>query len=337
MFYPEETTIKEMIVHILDPFMGAPVFSHQIIESSPNALDFFLPHIIKLLNDDQIKSCRFSEEQNMFVNYIKDFQSEKTDLVATSINIGEKLFAIMQNNPDIPPADLAVIRFLNKSVPYLAILKLNYQKSYIHDSDYEADILCNHILEYRTSLPSPTQRINEGVVINLNDLSIQIVEKSYVVDSIKQPYLSNILLKCTTDLSSKEQLNIVKQTTNQINKKYFNDDPEKKITLNKELYDAIQEDGMIQLDTYANKVFKQTPEIKEQFMEVMEKKGLDQPTITLKEKTIEKSFSKQKIRTDEGIEITIPMAFYNDPSKMEISTDSSGKMIITIKDVNKIM
>jgi len=337
MFYPEETTIKEMIVHILDPFMGAPVFSHQIIESSPNALDFFLPHIIKLLNDDQIKSCRFSEDQNMFVNYIKDFQSGKVDIVATSINIGEKLYAIIQNNPDIPAADLAVIRFLNKSVPYLAILKLNYQKSYIHDSDYEAEQLCNHILEYRTSLPSPTQRITEGIIINLNDLSIQIVEKAYVVDGLKQPYLSNILLKCGTNLSSKEQLDIVKQTTKQISKKYFNDDPEKKITLNKELYEAMEEDGMIQLDTYANKVFRHTPEIKEQFMETMEKKGLEQPAITLNERTIEKAFKKQKIRTDEGIEITIPMAFYNDPSKMEISTDSSGKMIITIKDVNRIM
>ncbi|MDA3844970.1 MAG: nucleoid-associated protein [Vallitaleaceae bacterium] len=337
MFYQEETTIKEMIVHILDPFMMTPIFSHQIIESSPHALDFFLPHIIKLLNDDQIKSCRFSEEQNMFLGYIKDYQSEKTDLITTSVNIGEKLFAIMQNNPDIPAADLAVIRFLNKSVPYLALLKLNYQKSYIHDSDYEAEQLCNHILEYRTSLPSPSQRINEGVVINLHDLSIQVVEKSYLVDGLKQPYLSNILLKCATGLSSKEQLNIVKQTTNQISKKYFNDDPEKKITLNKELYEAIGEDGMIQLDTYANKVFRHTPEVKEQFMETMEKKGLDKPTVTLQEKTIAKAFTKQKIRTDEGVEITIPMAFYNDPSKMEILTDSTGRITITIKDVNKIM
>lgn len=337
MFYAEEITVKEMIVHILDPLMPDPIMSKQPIEGDMSASDFFLPLVVRLLNDDMSKKCEFEEYNNLFYSYIKDFKAETIDFTQFSSNVAEKLFAIMKNNIEIPAADLAVIRFMDKSTPYIAMLKLNYQKSYIHDSDYESEVLCNHVIEYRTSLPSPSQRITEGVVINLETLEINIVEKAYIVEGQKQLYLSTMLLQCHTKFSSKEQLNIVKQAANSIGKKYYDDNPEKKMEITKALYESIQEDGIIELETYAEKAFAQTPEIKEQFIERVEKKGLEAPKVQLQEKTIERAFSKQKIKTDDGIEITVPMNFYQDPNKMEIVTDASGKMSIVIKDIGKIL
>lgn len=337
MFNLEEITIKDMIVHILDPLMSAPIFSKSPIEENPSAREFFMPHLVRFLNDDQSKVCEFDANENLFYGYTQDYRDEKMDFVNYSIAIGETLFAIMKNNQAIPAADLAVIKFMNKSIPYIALLKLNYQRSYIHDSDYEAESLCNYIIEYRTSLPSPSQRISEGVVINLNNLVINVVERSYLVDGAKQAYLSNMLLKCKTRLSSKEQLQIVKQATNQITKKYYDDNPEKKMDINKALYEAIQEDGVIQLETYADVAFKKDPALKEQFIEKIEKKGIDEPMVRLQEKTIERAFTKQKIKTDEGIEISLPMLFYQDPAKMEIVTDANGRMSIVLKDIGKIL
>lgn len=332
MFYPEEITIKEMIVHILDPLMPSAILSKQPITQAPGNTEFFMAHIVKLLNDDAIKTCVFVEDQNMFLEYMKQYQNGQIDLVTCSSQIAEKLFAILQNNEEIPAADLGVVHFLSKSVPYLAILKLNYQRSFIHDSDYESDDLCNHILEYRTALPSPTQRISEGVVINLENLDIQIVERSFYVDQVKQPYLSKILLQCETKLSSKEQYNIVKNAAQQVTRKFYGDDPEKKMAITKELYEAIQEDGVIQLENYASKTFE--PEVKEAFMETCEKKGIEDQQIVLQEKTIEKVFTKQKIRTKDGIEITIPMEYYNDQSKVQIETDMDGRSKIVIKNIS---
>lgn len=332
MFYPEEITIKEMIVHILDSSMPSAILSKQAITQAPGNTEFFMAHIVKLLNDDAIKDCVFVEDQNMFLEYMHNFKEGKWDLITCSSHIAEKLFAILQNNEEIPPADLGVVHFLSKSVPYLAILKLNYQRSFIHDSDYESEEVCNHILEYRTALPSPTQRISEGLVINLDDMSIQIVERSYYVDQVKQPYLSKILLQCETRLSSKEQYNIVKNAAQQVTKKFYDNDPEKKMSITKELYEAIQEDGIIELEQYASRSFD--PDVKEAFMETCEKKGIEDQKVVLQEKTIEKAFSKQKIRTKDGIEITIPMEFYNDSSKVQIETDMEGRSKIVIKNIS---
>jgi len=337
MIQLEEIVVKNIIVHILDSSMSIPVMS---MDEMPTAIDineFFATHITKTMNDDGIKSCVFDEDYNMFLGYLKDYKEEKTDYVGFTKQVAGQLFAIMSANINIPSADLAVIRYRYKQKDYLALLKLNYQNTYIHYTDYESEININTIIQHRTTLPNMAQRVTEGAIIDLEDLTVDVLDKVYEIDGEKKAYLSKLFFKCHTKLSSKEQFNAVKTATNRVTKKFFDTDHDKKAEITEKLYRNLDENGEINLQTFASEAFPAQEEAKEVFFKVLEQKGVEEPKITMTEKTIQRSFDKQKIKTDEGIEIKIPMKFYNNPHKMEFVTEANGKISIVLKDINKIL
>lgn len=333
----EEIVVKNIIVHILDTSMSIPVMS---MDEMPTAIDmneFFATHITKTMNDDGIKACVFDEDYNMFLSYLQEYRDNKTDFVGFTKQVAGQLFAIMSANINIPSSDLAIIKYRYKQKDYLALLKLNYQNTYIHYTDYESEVNINTIIQHRTTLPNMSQRISEGAIIDLEDLSVDVLDKVYEIDGEKKAYLSKLFFKCHTKLSSKEQFNAVKTATNRVAKKFFDTDNDKKAEITETLYKNLDEQGSIDLEAFAKEAFPAQEEAKEIFFSTLEKKGVEEPRISMTEKTIQRSFDKQRIKTDEGIEIKIPMSFYNNPHKMEFVTEANGKISIVLKDINKIL
>ncbi|QUI24442.1 nucleoid-associated protein [Vallitalea pronyensis] len=337
MYTLEDIKLYNMIVHILDSSLSVPVLSMEEMESNYDIKEFFANHLVKTLNDDSLKQCQFQTDYNMVYNYIKEYTQDDSRFVEMSINIANQLFSIMNANSNIPSADLAVVAFGCRGTKYLALLKLNYLNSFIHYTETNNNANVNQIIQHRTTLPNSGQKINEVIVINLSTLGIDILEKKYEIDGQKEFYLSLHFLKCQTNLSSKEQYNIVKKATDTITKKYFDEDVEKKMDIQQELYHNIEESGDINLDTFANEAFKNHVDIKKEFMETINEKGLEEPVIHLTEKTITRSFEKQKLKTDTGIELKIPMELYNDPDNIEFITNPDGNISIVIKNIKKII
>jgi len=337
MIQAEDIVIKNIIVHILDTSMSIPVMSMDEMPTSININDFFASHISKTVNDDTLKSCVFTEDYNMFLSYLKEFKEGKTNFVTFTKQVAGQLFAIMSANIAIPSADLAVVCYRLQQTDYLALLKLNYQNTYIHFTDFESEININTIIQHRTTLPNIGQRVSEGAVINLESLTVDVLDKAYEIDGEKKNYLSDLFFKCHTQLSSKEQYNAVKTATNKVTKKFFDGDIEKKAEITEKLFQNLDEKGEINLDSFATEAFPAQEEVKEVFFDTLEKKGVVEPKIAISEKTIQRSFDKQRIKTDDGIEIKIPMEFYNNPAKMEFVTEANGKISIILKDINKII
>ncbi len=261
----EDIVVKNIIVHILDSSMSIPVMS---MDEMPTAIDineFFANHIAKTMNDDTLKSCVFDEDYNMFLSYLKEYTSGTTDYVTFTKQVAGQLFAIMCANINIPSADLAIIRYRIQQKDYLALLKLNYQNTFIHFTDFESEVNINTIIQHRTTLPGMGQRISEGAIIDLEDFSVSLLDKYYEIDGEKKPYLSQLFFKCHTKLSSKEQFNAVKTATNRVAKKFYDTDIEKKAEITEKLFNNLDEKGEIDLEAFATEAFPAQEEAKEIF------------------------------------------------------------------------
>ena len=337
MIKPEELQIKKIIIHILDTSITMPVMSMDEMPTSIDTNDFFAHHITKTINDDGLKNCVFDKEYNLFLNYLNEYQDDKINFVTFSKQIAGQLFSIMSAHINIPSADLALIQYRHNMKDYLALLKLNYQNTFIHFTDYESDMNINTIIQHRTTLPNYGQKVSEAAIIDLETFDVQLLDKLVDIDGDKKLYLSTLFFKCHTKLSSKEQMQAVKTATNKVAKKYYDTDIEKKAEITEKLYANLNEEGELDLETFAKEAFPAQEEAKEIFFNTLEKKGVDEPKIAITEKTRNRTFEKQRIKTDEGIEIKIPMDFYNNPQKMEFVTEPNGKISIIIKDINKII
>lgn len=331
----DDIIMKLGIVHILDSSVGMPVLSDSPIDMGSNLCDFLKAHIEKFTESDEVKRCRFSEESEVMA-LIKGCNAG--NFVETSKNLCKKLYGIMNANIDIPAADVAVVVFSSEGTDYFGFLKLNYKSSYTHATrPLEEGGNLNDIILQKAILPSLGQRLTEAFLVNLSDGEIILTEKKYEVNGEKKLYFSEMFLECHAPMSQKAKLDIVTRAVEQVNKKYYGDeDTGRKMEIKKAIYEELEEKGSLAVEEVKDKVFGDSPEMQADLEEKLEKYNMAKEVVEPRSEATVKKFQKQRLTTDSGIEITIPMEEYGNPDKVEFITNGDGTISVLIKNIGRL-
>ncbi len=330
----DDMILKAAIVHILDSSVGIPVLSDQLMEAGPDFSDFLKAHIEAVTESDDVKHCRFSEASE-----VKELLENCTpeNFVETSKKLAERLYDIMNSNIDIPAADIAIAIFGCAGRDYLAFLKMNYKTSYTHTTRETESGNSNEIILQRALLPGQGQRLSEAFVVDLSDGSILLAEKKYEVNGEKQFYFSELFLECHAPLSQKSKLDIVTRAMEQVARKYYGEeDAKKQMEIKEVICSELEEEGELKVSSVREKVFPDSPEMLKELDEKLERYNMSYETVQPKnEKTIKK-FQTQRLTTDTGIEIRIPMEEYRNPEHVEFITNMDGTISVLIKNIGTL-
>lgn len=330
----DDIIIRTAIVHILDSTIGMPVFSDQLLELGPDLNDFLRGHIYKIVISDDKKNCCFNDEEGTLYQCIKNFTED--NMIAASQEMAGFLYTIMNQNITIPPGDFFAVTYQTGSTPYLALLKMNYKETYIHYAYSQEGMNYNDIIKQKVTLPSEGARLSEAVLINLQDFSLQLVERKYEINGVKANYLSTMFLQCDTELSQKTKLNIITKAVEQVQEKYFGNDFDKAMEVKSVIHEEYTNQGAINVENISEKLFGQQEEIKEEFSEKLKKYNLETEEVKPVNKQTTKKFEKQYLTTDTGIEINIPMDQYNDKDNIEFINNPDGTISVWIKNISSI-
>lgn len=331
--------IRNAIVHILDSSVGVPVLSDRELSYGSDFADFLKEHIYKILVSDDKKNCEFIKEESQIFQLINDTNEGKMDFVAFSKEVAVRLYEIMNSNIDIPAGDLMVVCFEVNQIMQLSFLKMNYKESYMHTTISDEEGNTNNITKYKSILPNEGQKLTEAAIINLTDYKIKLIEKKYDVNGAKTNYFSKLFLNCTTNLSPKAKLNIVEKAIENVQKEYLNDSEqfEEKMKTKSIIHEELSNQGSINIEEIADKVFEEKTEMKEKFKEKIEKYKIDkEEDIVPQSETTTRKFEKQHLTTDTGIEIKIPMEQYNSTENIEFLTNEDGTISMLIKNIGHI-
>lgn len=333
----DEIIIRRAVVHILDAELGYPVFSEQELDLTPEINDFLRAHLYKVLAGDDLKKCYFSEEEpSEIYEILQQFQEE--NLVEASKKLTDRLYSIMNSNVSIPSADLVILTFQVQGKRYLALLKMNYKESFVHMTQTEESGNVNRIIRYRSTLPATGSKLAEAVMIALEDYSVQLIEKKYDVNGAKINYLSELFLQCQASMSSKSRLAIVTKAVDQVNRKYFEEEPVKQMEAKSIIRQELEENqGAIRVEAISEKIYGDTPEIKQEFDAKLERYHMEKAEVHPQSEQTTRKFEKQYLKTDTGIEINIPMEQYQDINQVEFITNADGTISVLIKNINKIL
>lgn len=332
----DEIIITNAIVHILETSVGTPILSEYVLERHEELNDLLRGHIYRVVSGDDLKTCVFSEEGSEMYELVKNFSEE--NIIDFSKEAAVRLYNIMLSNPDIPSADFCVVTFMNEGRSYLALLKLNYKDSFVHMTQNAEDgSNYNAIIMQHATLPSAGSRLSEAVIIDLEDLTIRIVEKKYEVNGVKTDYLSQLYLNCHAKMSQKTKMNIVTRAIDQINHKYFEDNIEKQLETKAVIETQIREEGAITPVVIGEKLYKEYPSVREEYEEKLGKYNMVKEEVRPQSEATVRKFQKQYLKTDTGIEINIPMDEYNHNDNVEFITNPDGTISIMIKNISRLM
>lgn len=326
--------IKKVIVHILESSAGIPVLSDEELEYGSEFGDFLREHLYKIYTGDDIKDCRFYENDSEMFNILQEYG--ENGFVQTSKKAASLLYGIMNSNIDIPPADLVVVLFTLGGAEYLAFLKMNYKSFYTHmttSDDYGGNM--NHVIMHKALFPGEGQKLSEAAVICLDDLTVRLAEKKYEINGVKENYFSKRFLQCSSSLSPKAKLNIVTKAVEKVQGKYIDDSEQlgAKMKAKSIIHAEFEGQGMINVPELAEKIFDGQPEMKAEFEEQVGKYKISEDEIAIQSPAVSKKFSKQHLTTDTGIEIKIPMEEYENPDSVEFITNGDGSISVLIKNI----
>lgn len=331
----DQITIEAAIIHIMDGKVGIPVLSDEEIELDSDLCEFLKGHIEKFTESDDVKKCVFEEDS--FAGKILE-HCRRENFAEVSRQLCGRLYKMMNANPDIPSGDVAALLFRKEGIRYFGFLKMNYKTSYTHQT--QATDLggnTNGIVLQRALLPSKTQKLSEAFAVDLEKKEILLTEKRYEINGVKKDYFSEMFLECHGPMSQKTKLELVTRAVEQVNRKYFGDeDTERKMEVKNVFYQELEEEGQLQVERVTEKLFSASPEMRADFTEKMEKYQMTQSVVEPKSQQTLKKFQTQRLTTEEGIEITIPMEAYGNPEKVEFITNGDGTISVLIKNIGHL-
>lgn len=330
----DEIIIRNAVMHILNTTNVQLELSDTLLELGQDINDFLRNHIYKIISGDEFKKCEFLKDDSEVFKTLINFN--ENEFVDVSKKAAKRLFGIMNNNIDIPAADFFVVTFQINSTLHMALLKMNYKESYTHNTGQSEGEIINDIVKQKVTLPSANTKLTEAAIINLHDYSLLVIEHKYDVNGVKTNYFTNMFLQCKSQLSSKVKLNIITQAIDMINKKYFEEDHEKKMKAKSIIYKENIENGSINVNEIAKQVFGGNQELEAEFNEKIEKYNLVNEEVKVQNGTTFKRFEKQMLITDQGIEISIPMEQYLNGKNFVIDTNQDGTLNVKIMNIERI-
>lgn len=332
----EDIRIKMAVVHILDSMLGMPVLSDTELDCGSDFGDFVRGHIIRIDGSDEIKNCSFEKEESAVYPLLDGIDQE--NFIRVSQEIGTHLYTIMNQNPDIPAADLLAVWYEVEQHPYLALLKMNYKSSYTHMTNSDPWGNSNDIIKQKALLPGETQKLAEAALINLEDYTIKLLEKKFDVNGVKTNYFSAMFLKCRGSLAPKTKLAIVNRAVNDVQKKYYNESEQFEVQMEAKsiINEELARKGSLDVPVVIDRIFKDQVQMKEEIQEKLEKYNLTDAPIEPQNPNTTKKFTSQHLLTDTGIEIKIPMQEYNNKDAVEFITNPDGSISVLIKNIGSI-
>ena len=334
----EEYDIKleSCIAHILDTNLEIPVLSENEHPMGSEIAQFVESHIQKVLNDDSVKKAEFKNGDNKIEALCREISNDKKEFVRCSADIAVIYHQLMYKYPSIPSGDLVCCLASIQGKEHVCLLKLNYKTVYTHSVNADENGTLNLIVKQNYILPGDSQKVDEAVIVCLDDMSISILEKKYEINGEDKYYISAMLLDTDCELSNKEKAKIFKKASENFSKKHFVDEIQTSQKLSRAITEGIESSEAIDVVKVADSVFKQDNELKQSFIEHIEKTGLKDKKIEIDMDAAQKVFKKHRIKTDEGIEISIPYEYYMDRDKLEVIKNPDGTVSILIKNVNRV-
>ncbi|MDR0999720.1 MAG: nucleoid-associated protein [Clostridiales bacterium] len=327
--------LKKAILHSIGNGNGTCILSDTELDIESETCEAFITkHVKKLLNNPASKEATFNADSEVN-SYICGLKDGSLYFKSACQRIGKRLSNIMAHNPSIPGGDLLIVMFEDKKQDYIAILKLNYREVFTHEIKRGPGGADNQIVKYPIVLPFDSGKVEEAVLIPYDPMVLKVLEKPFEIDGEQKNYFSEMFLECQPELSKKETADMLKEISEEISSRYFDNSVEASAKIKTALIEqAAEAEGDISVEGVAAKAFGDNLEIRDSYVGLARDAGLrhDMP---LGEKFVRQQFGIQRIKASNGIEVKFPAELWGDGC-IEMLRQPDGTASILLKNVGEV-
>lgn len=327
--------INKAILHILDFKSNITIMSETEIDLTKlNILEFIEKHVAKITNDSSARTGIFNISSSM-KDYLDKYINNNIDFIETSTIIANTIAEKLMECETKKSSDILISDFTLDNNQFIGILLYENQIAYTHHVSNSAGKIKNEIINHYSILPNPTQKISAYAFINLTNFEIKVLEKKIFINGKDVNILEDTLLECKTIISEKSTINILKKAAERIAKNNDVDGLEIVVKAKNYIGQNAESNNFIEPSEMSKEIFYNSLKMQNEFLNEVEKNGVEK-RVNVNQKYASKISKLHKIKTDTGIEISIPSTYLQNNDFVEFTNNIDGTISIQLKNISNI-
>ena len=327
--------IKRAVLHILDFQSNMTVTSNQWLDlSDPVVLEFVSKHAANSMSDAGRHRGTF-QENSRFSQMLRQYLSGAMDLLTLSSHVATMIYDQIVQSDSLDSTDVMMLELERGEEQYLGLLCFQNKMGYTHQVFSGEDGVRNEIMRHYSILPNPNQKLSSYAFVQLSDLTVTFSDKKRTINGEQVFALPEKVLQCTWQHSSRETVKMVNKIATKVAEEHGSNSTiavsrsKSFIAQNAETSDVLSPVDM------GREVFAESSVMQNEFRIQLQEAGLDKP-IHVDRPYAQKTGRNHKIKTDTGIEITIPVDYFNNEHYVEFINNPDGTLSIALKNIVKI-
>ena len=233
--------------------------------------------------------------------------------------------------------DLAAFTYEEDSVPHMCMAYLPYRAAVGHRVQEGEDGVHVALTSHSAILPPPGAKGCAGFVANLNTGEIRLRDTAVLTNVGNRQLFAEALFAMEQSHTAKQAVQAV---TEAIEQAAPPDMPPQELrpAVKRAMARSIEEKGVIDVQDVASEVFRSDPE-REAIIEQVSRQLAEEavaPQIPVEDRRVERQLARVKIRTDNGVSITMPRQLADDENSFAVVENADGTISIIISRVQEL-
>ena len=327
--------IDKAILHILDFNSGMTVYSDEELTVQDSIETFLLKHIEKSWGSQEAKPGTFYDDSS-FQKLLEEYISGEMSFVPFSKAITHVLEDAFTHAEEMASADVIVADVRIDDQRQIAVFKSNSHVGYTHQVNQTEKGIKNEIINHYSIMPNLTQKMEEFAFIDAGTKAVSVSSKKYTIDGNSIYVFPEILLECSLAPSPKDAIKNLSKTAAKVAEAYGQDKVSTEAAVKSYVAENMQEGDELDLREAGKELFPENAAMQADFDTAIKDAGFTEPVKMDQEATMKK-VCKHKLKTDTGIELTIPTDYFDNTEYVEFNNNDDGTLSITLKHIANIV
>ncbi len=326
--------IDKAVLHVFDTSDMKTVLSDEQLSFDSEDIRSFLEENIEKCFRKSSAKPGFFHEKSSFFREIQDYLTND-DFVQFSKNVAGLWFDIIRQAEGMMPSDFFICDIRKDDIRYLVFLRIGNRPAYVHRIMMQGNSVKNEI---QTQASVPVGNAEEFAVFSVEKENLMISQKKYEIDGNSFYAFAEAVLECDLKPSQQETVKAIRKAAEKVAEDFGADAVKTAASVKNAIAREIEDEDTLDPIQLGNAVFSGRPAMQEAFQQKMQDSGFSQTErVTVDREDLMKKVSNHKLKTDTGIELTIPAEYFDNTEFIEFTHSDDGSLFITLKHIGSII
>ena len=329
--------INHAVLHVLDFESAVNVMSQRELELDTRTVRSFVSkHLSRVRGAADARRGSFAEG-SAFAEELKRYFFGEREFLDLSLDVAEFLSGELSRADKLESTDVLVADFEDDDdVRWFAVLLLASRMAFMHEVDSAHGAPAANIARHFAILPSPSQKIASYALVRASSMEVRYQDKKRVIAGEERLVIPEGLLQCDEGVSAKEVIDTVTRVVAQVAEDHGANTAVALAAAKAAMVEAVEEDEDLPPWDVMDEAFEDEPVLRDAVKQALSDEQVPEHVPVERTHMERAAVRNVKIRTDTGIEISIPAAMAHNAEYVNFINEPNGLISIELKNIGSI-